>query len=214
MDGLRMKDGQTDARIDGGWTHRDAGWNDGWLMDELTDRRMDVLMDRQDGWRMDGRVDAWMNRHRRRDGWTDHPPHTHTHTPSDFDCDRPFRAPPRVAHLKPSEERAVTLAGPLHPCTSSVVKGKPRPALRHPASLPRCHSARPRARRTHTPAERYNGVWLCRAAAAAAAADVVAERSRFPGGARSGFILGMGREVGGGEWESGWRGCVMRQIST
>lgn len=40
-------------------------------MDELTDRWTDVLMDRQDGWGMDGRMDAWMNRHRRRDGWID-----------------------------------------------------------------------------------------------------------------------------------------------
>lgn len=107
----------------------------------------------------------------------------------------------------------------------------PRPALRHPASLPCCHSARPRAHRTpmcaphthahwahrtHTPTERYNGVWLCRAAAAAAAADVVAERSRFPVGARSGFILGMGQGVGSGGpgVGGGGLGGVMRQIST
>lgn len=126
-----------DRRIDGGWTHREAEWNDGWLTDELTDRRMDVLMDRQDGWRMDGRVDAWMNRHRRRDGWTDRwiplvPPHTHTHTPGDFDCDRPFRAPPCVAHLKPLEERGGDLGGtsaPMH-----LISGQRETPARSPTS--------------------------------------------------------------------------------
>lgn len=99
----------------------------------------------------------------------------------------------------------MTSAGPLHPCTSSAVKGKPRPALRHLASLPRCHSARPRSHRTHTPTERYNGVWLCRAAAAAA--DVVAEPSLRLSW-RCTLRVYFRHGAGGGRWGVGIGGGV------
>lgn len=191
MDGW-MKHGQTEARIDGGWTPRQAGWKDWWL-----DRQVNGCNDESTVW-----MDAWMNGHRGKDGWTDgwmplvskgranggrsteaqvgirgggrerqvvtwpphsHHPHTHTTPPpfpgsGDFDCDQPFwRDAPRSSFKTLGGAGGADLGGtsaPVH-----LISGQRETRARSPTSsvitVPSLHA----------PAERHNGVWLCRAAA-------------------------------------------------